>query len=97
VDVGFSVTALEHLDSPQEFWNKVYIVLGPGGVFWALSMQVTDFWSNRPEQLASMMQMFTQVDLVFLRRQYQVRNSAHSKATILGCMAQFHFGATRRY
>jgi len=37
------VTALEHLDSPQEFWNNVYIVLGRGGVFWALSMQVTDF------------------------------------------------------
>jgi SAM-dependent methyltransferase len=38
VDVAYAIMVLEHLAEPQRFWDKVYQVLKPGGVFWALTI-----------------------------------------------------------
>jgi hypothetical protein len=38
VDVAFAVMVLEHVTRPQEFWDKLFDVLKPGGVFWGFTM-----------------------------------------------------------
>jgi len=38
VNIAFAVMVLEHLLNPQPFWDKVYNVLTPGGVFWAATV-----------------------------------------------------------
>jgi SAM-dependent methyltransferase len=38
IDVAYAVMVLEHLERPQLFWDKVYSVLRPGGVFWGFTM-----------------------------------------------------------
>lgn len=38
VDLAYAVMVLEHLGDPQPFWDKVYQILRPGGVFWGLTV-----------------------------------------------------------
>jgi SAM-dependent methyltransferase len=38
VDIAFAVMVLEHLPQPQAFWDKLYEVLRPGGVFWGFTV-----------------------------------------------------------
>jgi SAM-dependent methyltransferase len=38
VHVAFAIMVLEHLADPQPFWDKLYDVLVPGGVFWAMTV-----------------------------------------------------------
>jgi hypothetical protein len=38
VSIAFAIMVLEHLLNPQPFWDKVYDVLAPGGVFWAATV-----------------------------------------------------------
>jgi SAM-dependent methyltransferase len=38
VDVAYAIMVLEHLPQPQRFWDKVWQVLRPGGVFWGLTV-----------------------------------------------------------
>ncbi|MGL4513322.1 MAG: class I SAM-dependent methyltransferase [Lacipirellulaceae bacterium] len=37
-DVACSVMVLEHLETPQAFWDKLHAVLAPGGVFWGFTI-----------------------------------------------------------
>jgi SAM-dependent methyltransferase len=38
VDIAFAFMVLEHLEHPERFWEKVYEVLRPGGIFWGFTM-----------------------------------------------------------
>ena len=38
VDIAFSFMVLEHLEHPERFWEKIYEVLRPGGIFWSFTM-----------------------------------------------------------
>jgi SAM-dependent methyltransferase len=38
VDLAFAVMVLEHLPSPQAFWEKLRATLRRGGVFWAMTV-----------------------------------------------------------
>jgi SAM-dependent methyltransferase len=38
VNIAFAIMVLEHLSDPQKFWDKIYDVLVPGGVFWGLTV-----------------------------------------------------------
>lgn len=38
IDIAFSVMVMEHLQNPQQFWDKVHSVLRPGGVFWGFTV-----------------------------------------------------------
>jgi SAM-dependent methyltransferase len=53
VDVAFANMVLEHLELPGRFWDKLYDVLRPGGVFWGLTMDArhwfcrASLWADR--------------------------------------------------
>ena len=53
VHIGFAIMVLEHLADPQPFWNKLWEVLIPGGVFWGLTVDARHWfctastWSQR--------------------------------------------------
>ena len=53
VQVAFAIMVLEHLEHPQPFWDKLYEVLAPGGVFWGLTVDArhwfasASIWSER--------------------------------------------------
>jgi SAM-dependent methyltransferase len=38
IDAAFAIMVLEHLPQPQSFFDKLYDVLKPGGVFWGLTV-----------------------------------------------------------
>jgi SAM-dependent methyltransferase len=38
VDLAFAIMVLEHVTSPQEFFQKLHTVLAPKGVFWGLTV-----------------------------------------------------------
>ncbi|WP_406695909.1 methyltransferase domain-containing protein [Singulisphaera sp. Ch08] len=38
IDLAFAVMVLEHLPSPQGFWEKLWESLREGGVFWAMTV-----------------------------------------------------------
>jgi SAM-dependent methyltransferase len=38
VDVAYAIMVLEHLARPERFWDKLWEVLTPGGVFWGLTV-----------------------------------------------------------
>jgi len=38
IDIAFAVMVLEHIREPQRFWDKLYEVLRPGGVFWGFTV-----------------------------------------------------------
>lgn len=38
VDIAFAVMVLEHFAEPQMFWDKIYQILKPGGVFWGFTV-----------------------------------------------------------
>jgi len=38
IDIAFAVMVLEHFDQPQQFWDKIYSILRPGGVFWGFTV-----------------------------------------------------------
>ncbi|HMH50461.1 MAG TPA: class I SAM-dependent methyltransferase [Candidatus Acidoferrum sp.] len=38
IDIAFAIMVLEHLANPRDFWDKLYDVLKPGGVFWGLTI-----------------------------------------------------------
>jgi SAM-dependent methyltransferase len=38
VDLAFAVMVLEHLNSPQAFWDTLHRILRDGGVFWGFTM-----------------------------------------------------------
>jgi SAM-dependent methyltransferase len=38
VDVAFAIMVLEHLARPERFWDRLWTVLKPGGVFWGLTV-----------------------------------------------------------
>lgn len=53
IDVAFAIMVLEHLGNPQPFWDKLWEVLAPGGVFWGLTVDGrhpfshTSLWMQR--------------------------------------------------
>lgn len=53
VHIAFAIMVLEHVPAPQPFWDRVYEVLVPGGVFWALTVDarhwfcVASTWSEK--------------------------------------------------
>jgi SAM-dependent methyltransferase len=51
IDVAFAVMVLEHLSSPQAFWDKLRLVLRQGGVFWGFTMDARH-WFVRASRLA---------------------------------------------
>jgi SAM-dependent methyltransferase len=40
IDLAFAVFVIEHLRCPQEFFDQVFKVLVPGGVFWGFTIDV---------------------------------------------------------
>lgn len=38
IDFAFSIMVLEHIPHPNVFWNKIYDILRPGGVFWGITV-----------------------------------------------------------
>lgn len=38
VDIAFAVMVLEHFPEPQAFWDKIYDILRPDGVFWGFTV-----------------------------------------------------------
>lgn len=46
VDIAFAVMVIEHLPQPQLFWDKLFDVLRPGGVFWGFSMDTRHWFVN---------------------------------------------------
>ena len=46
VHVAFAIMVLEHLEHPQPFWDKLYDVLVPGGVFWGLTVDARHWFSS---------------------------------------------------
>lgn len=53
VHLAFAVMVLEHVPDPQPFWDKLYEILVPGGVFWGLTVDARHWfctaskWSER--------------------------------------------------
>ncbi|MGE5609155.1 MAG: class I SAM-dependent methyltransferase [Bacillota bacterium] len=53
IDVALAVMVLEHLASPQRFWDKLWDVLVDGGVFWAMTVDArhwfchASLWADR--------------------------------------------------
>ncbi len=53
VHLAFAIMVLEHLEHPQPFWDKLYEILVPGGVFWAMTVDSrhwfcrASLWSER--------------------------------------------------
>lgn len=45
IDVAFAAMVLEHLADPQVFWDKVYAVLRPGGIFWGLTVDARHWFA----------------------------------------------------
>lgn len=45
VDVAFAFMVLEHIDQPQQFWQKLYQVLKPGGVFWGYTIDARHWFA----------------------------------------------------
>jgi SAM-dependent methyltransferase len=46
VDVAFAIMVLEHLATPQPFWDKLWAVLRDGGVFWALTVDARHWFAR---------------------------------------------------
>jgi len=46
IDLAYSVMVLEHLPTPQAFWDKLFEVLADGGVFWGLTVDARHFFSG---------------------------------------------------
>jgi SAM-dependent methyltransferase len=46
VDLAFAVMVLEHLQSPQAFWDKAQAILRPGGIFWGFTMDSRHWFST---------------------------------------------------
>jgi SAM-dependent methyltransferase len=38
VDVAYSTFVLEHVQDPARFWDQLYTVLRPGGIFWGFTV-----------------------------------------------------------
>jgi SAM-dependent methyltransferase len=38
VDLAFAVMVLEHLTTPRQFWDRLWEVLRPGGIFWGFTV-----------------------------------------------------------
>ncbi len=38
IDIAWAVMVLEHIENPSAFWQKIYEVLRPGGVFWGFTV-----------------------------------------------------------
>ena len=51
IDIAFAVMVLEHLKTPQRFWDKLHTVLKEGGVFWGLTVDARH-WFCRASLLA---------------------------------------------
>jgi SAM-dependent methyltransferase len=45
IDVAIAAMVLEHLADPQMFWDKLYAVLRPGGVFWGLTVDARHWFA----------------------------------------------------
>ena len=63
IDVAFAVFVIEHLRQPQDFWERLYELLGPGGVFWGFTIDRRHFFG-----LASILVEKTGVKRWYLRR-----------------------------
>jgi SAM-dependent methyltransferase len=46
VDLAYAIMVLEHLPSPQLFWDKLHEVLADGGVFWGLTVDARHLFSR---------------------------------------------------
>jgi SAM-dependent methyltransferase len=53
VHLAFAVMVLEHLESPQRFWDKLWDVLVDGGIFWGMTVDArhpfckASLWAER--------------------------------------------------
>ncbi|HKI20887.1 MAG TPA: class I SAM-dependent methyltransferase [Isosphaeraceae bacterium] len=46
IDLAYAVMVLEHLPQPQVFWDKLFEVLVPGGIFWGLTVDARHIFSR---------------------------------------------------
>lgn len=46
IDLAFAVMVLEHLEDPRVFWDKVYDVLKPGGIFWGFTVDARHWFAT---------------------------------------------------
>ncbi len=51
IDLAFAVMVLEHLESPEPFWNKLLEILKEGGVFWGFTID-SRHWFAKASLLA---------------------------------------------
>lgn len=53
IDVAFAVMVLEHLEAPQQFWDKLWDVLRDGGIYWGITVDArhwfcrASWWAER--------------------------------------------------
>ena len=45
VDIAYAVMVLEHVRDPQRFWNRLWDVLRPGGVFWGFTVDARHYYA----------------------------------------------------
>ncbi len=45
IDVAYAVFVIEHLRCPREFFDKVFEILVPGGVFWGFTIDLRHFFA----------------------------------------------------
>lgn len=46
IDLAFSVMVMEHLETPNRFFEAVYRVLRPGGVYWGFTMDARHWFAR---------------------------------------------------
>jgi len=51
VDIAFAVMVLEHVESPDRFWQKTHEILREGGIFWGFTMD-SRHWFTHASALA---------------------------------------------
>ncbi len=54
VDVAFAVMVLEHLAEPRSFFDQVFRILKPGGLFWGFTMDARHFFCWISQLMESM-------------------------------------------
>ena len=55
INLAFSVMVLEHIESPEVFWDKLYNSLCHGGVFWGFTMDSRHPFANISVSMKNLM------------------------------------------
>jgi SAM-dependent methyltransferase len=68
IEIAYCVMVLEHLPTPETFWNKLHDVLADGGVFWALTVDARHPFCGSSRWLEQLRLKDLYLNLVFGRR-----------------------------